>query len=200
MLIKRNRFFSALLLTGLGANVAHADGQFYLGFGLGAGDVDAAPNAFISSPNVVDDQSTDTVFASEFLVGYQFDNGLTIDLAFDDYESTGILFAPLLTGQLKYNATRINLGYASKPSGRLSFVGKLGLNIYDLELTESPLLNPGPEDSLSQDGTSLYLELGGDWHISQNGRLGLSWSFTDTDAGDVSAIKLRYRYLFGGGE
>lgn len=186
----------ATLLCAFIASPFAAANDFYLGFGLGGGDVEASPAEFSDSPDVIDETAGDNVAASEVFAGLQFESGLLLEIARDDYDTLSIPFGTLFTGSVDYSATRLSVGIAPEPSGRFGFVGKLGLSFWDLELTESPFLNPGSEDRSSRNGEALYLQIGGEFHVTPRFRIGTSFDFTDTDAGNAQALKFNLRYVF----
>lgn len=189
------RLATLIALAGLFAPAASAN-NFYLGFGFGGGDIEADAAEFSDNPDVLSDTAGEGVAASEIFAGMQFDSGLLLEVARDDYDTFDLFLTPLLQGDVNYSATRLSVGIAPETASRFGFVGKLGLTFWDLELTESPLANPGSEAVSSRDGTALYLQVGGEFRVTQGLRLGASFDYTDTDAGSAQAIKLNLRYLF----
>lgn len=195
--MKKLFFRQAVVATIVGCvTTGVAASDFYLGIGLGGGDLDVDTRRLFSDPNDSGGSITDSLLASELSAGLQFDSGLLAEIARDDYESFSIPFAFLLAGTVDYGATRINVGYAHEPEGRFGFVGKVGLSFWDVDVTESPFANPGDEEVASRSGQSLYLQLGGEFHITQRWRVGASFDFTDTNVGSAQAFKLNMRYVF----
>ena len=171
--------------------------DFYLALSVGGGDVEVDLGEFTDNPDVVDELAGDGVFGSELSLGWHFDSGLMLDLSQDEYDTFSFApFAPLLIGKVDYSATRVAVGFAPKTENRVGFVGKLGVAFYDLELTESPFLNPGSEDTASRNGESIFVQLGAEVRVMRNFNVGGNFDFTEADFGRASALRLQLRYTF----
>jgi opacity protein-like surface antigen len=177
------------------ANSASAS-DFYFGIGLGSGELDVNTRRLFAGVDANADSIDESVIAGEVMAGLQFENGVLAEIARDDFDSVGFPFAALFLGRLEYGATRVSAGYAPEPAGRFGFVGKLGLSFWGIDAVESPFLNPGDEERVSRDGQSLYLQLGGEFHVTKRWRLGVSYDLADTDVGNARALKLNTRYVF----
>ncbi len=181
---------AALLLI---TSLAHAEADFYLGLGLGGGDVDL--NGDVSGSGDFDtvDLGGERALTGEVTSGVQFNPGWLAELSIVDYENLSLL----LVDSVSYDAVRLGIGYAPQPTGRFGFVGKIGIAFWDLELRESPLFNSGSEATFNTDGEDLYLQVGGEFHATDRWRIGAAYDYSDADFGDVSALRLNTRYLFG---
>ena len=195
--------FAALrrhLIAGLAfalASPAALAADFYLGLAIGSGDIEVDLGEFTENPDVVDELAGDGVLATELSLGWHFDSGVMLDLSLDEYDTFNFVpFTPLLVGNVDYSATRVAVGYAPRTEQRVNFVGKVGVAFYDLELTESPFLNPGSEDSASRNGESFFLQVGAEVRVMRSFNVGGHFDFSETDFGRASALRLQLRYTF----
>ncbi len=181
-------FFICVLSIFMQSTV-HA-GNIYIGSGIGTGDVDIDREFFPEVTSLTTDSNA--VLVGDFLVGYEFENGVFVDLGIESYDTVNFL---LIADEVNLNTTRIGIGYTIPSESRFKFYGKTGINFWQLELEESIFLNPGPELSDKQSGEDLFLQVGMDYHFNQRFRLGISYDYSSNDFGETTGGKLTFKWF-----
>lgn len=165
-------------------------GDFYIGLGLGFGDVDIEREFFPEVTSLTTDSNS--VLVTDALIGYEFDNGFFVDLGIESYDTINLL---AIADETDLNTTRLGLGYVIPSESRFKFYGKTGINFWQLELTESIFLNPGPEAMGKRSGEDLFLQIGTEYHFNDRFRLGLSYDYSNNDFGETTGGKVTMKWF-----
>lgn len=167
----------------------HAEGV-YFGFGVGGGDLEIGTE-FIPdlAPSMSDN---DGALVIDFLAGYEFSNGLFVDLGVENYSNLNFLN---LFDVVSASSSRIAVGYFIPSESRFRFYGKTGINFWELDLKEGSISNPGPEEAIQgSDGQDPFFEIGVNYHLNPKYRFGLNYSYSDTEFGEMSGVKITTRW------
>ncbi len=171
---------------------ATAEEGFYVGVSFGTADLEVSQSSFPNA-NFTISNSNDEVLVADFSGGYRFSNNLTVDFAFEGYDSFDLFN---IGDSVDLKTYRVGGGYHFPSKGRLSGFIKAGVSFWDLEFTESPLFNPGAEESASRDGNDLYVQFGADLKIVSGLSTRLMYDISNADFGDTSAVKLWFGWSF----
>lgn len=185
------RVFLAATFYLLTHTMVNADGGF-LALELGQGDIDVDRTALL--PFTPTGSSDDNAIAFAAAGGYQFSSGFYIDLAFTSLDTVTIFG---LNDVFSLSATKLGVGYKLKTNETFSFIGKIGISFWDLDLREGFAFNAGPEESGGFDGADPFIEFGGEFKVSQRVGLTLTHSRESYDIGGSSATRLGVEYFFG---
>jgi len=164
---------------------------FYLGAGFGKGNIDVTRVDFPGSDLL--DIDVDAVIATELSVGYEFANNLGIDLSAGLYDT--VEFVLFDFEEIDLNSVRLGVTYTLPTESNFQFYGRAGMNFWQVEITESGLGNPGPEDQVKQSDQDVFFQIGAEYRFNPRFRLGLAYDRTSTDFGAVDGIKLNLKFF-----
>ncbi len=163
-----------------------AEEGYYLGLAIGAGDVDIDQNTFRNSSPIFDNVDSDVIVAS-ISGGRRFKNNLTIDLAYESYDSVNFF---LLGDGVELSTVKLGGGYHFPSERAISMFINAGVSFWDLKFNESLFLNPGPEETGSRNGSDLYVQIGADVSFESGFSTRLTYDISDTDFGRANGVKL----------
>ncbi|NNF17115.1 MAG: hypothetical protein HKN70_10230 [Gammaproteobacteria bacterium] len=185
------RVFVAATVYLLTLSMVNADGGF-VSLQLGQGDIDIDRTALL--PFTPTGTSDDNAIAFVASGGYQFSSGIYIDLAFTSLDTVTIFG---LNDVFSLSTTKLGVGYKLKTNESFSFIGKIGISFWDLDLREGFAFNPGPEEGGGFDGTDPFFEFGGEFKVSKRVGLILTHSRESYDIGGSTATRFGVEYFFG---
>lgn len=177
-------------LTYSTSTFAEGDG-LYFGAGLGTGDINIDNIDFPGSELI--DFDSEAIIATEISVGYEFQNNIGFDLSSGLYDTAEIIL--LANEQVDLNSLRLGLTYTLPSESGFQFYGRVGINYWQVELTESGFGNPGLEGRVKESDQDIYFQIGAEYRITPKFRFGLAYDYTSTDFGDVDGVKLNFKFF-----
>lgn len=169
---------------------ALAGDGFYLGAGVGKGDVSVDNSNFPGSELL--DSSSDDVIATEISAGYEFSNNIGLDVTAALYDTAQFIFE---TEQADLNSFRLGVSYAIPTESNFHFYGRTGINFWQLDIEESGLFNSGIEERVKTSSQDVFFQLGGEYRFNQRFRLGFAYDRTKTDFGHVDGFKVNIKFF-----
>lgn len=182
-------FICSILIFGFQFN-SNAEG-LYFSMGIGGGDLEIQPEFL---PGLIPTLSdADGAALIDVLAGYEFSNGLFVDIGVEAYSTINIVN---LFDVASASSTQLSIGYTIPNDSRFKFYGKTGLNFWDLTLKEGIFLNPGPEELIQgSSGQDPFFQIGTDYHLNERIRFGLNYSYSDTEFGETSGAKITFKWF-----
>ena len=160
---------------------------------IGQGDIDVDRIDLLPFAPV--GNADDNVLAFSVGGGYQFPSGAYVDLNVTDLDTVN-LFG--FTDAFGLSAIKLGTGYKFRADESFSFLAKIGVSFWELDVSEGFFLNPGPESGRDFHGTDFFFEVGGEFRFNGAFALTLIHSRDTYDLGDSTATRIGVKYFFGG--
>lgn len=196
------------LMTGMGLTTAHAaDTGFYIGGSFGqskisdfnGSDVDAELASLgITSTTTTDDKDT----GWKAFAGYRIMKYLAVEGAYTNFgEATAnvVTTAPsagTANVKLENEAWSLSALGILPLSDQFSLFARLGLNVWNVDVSASGTGSGSTAYSDSEDGTDVVYGLGAAYHITPNLNLRAEWERYDFDGSDLDFVSVGLGWSF----
>ena len=182
--MKRIKILILVLTFSLSMQAIHAEG-LYVGLGIGGGDVVVDAGAF---PEVTLSKDTDGVLLSELILGYKFNNNLSIEVA--NYNRATFF------GGTELDDVNLGLAYDFSSQSNTNFFVKSGVKFWSLDFTRgSGFFGSRDPRNVKRSGEDIFIQLGLDYSFSDRFKLGVAYDLSNTEFGQVRGGKLTFKWF-----
>lgn len=197
-----------VMTTGLGLTSVHAaDTGFYIGGSFGQSKISdfssSDVNSELASVGITATSTTDDKDTGwKAFAGYRIMKYLAVEGAYANLGEANANIVTTAPVAGTANVTLENEAWTLSALGilplndKFSLFARLGLNVWNVDITASGTGSGGTSYSDSEDGTDVVYGLGAAYHLTPNLNLRAEWERYDFDGGDLDFLSVGLSWSF----